>query len=222
MPEKKCPKCGETQPTEAFYINERHSDGLSSSCRACLIEYSKRRDARLRAERDLAQSTPSQKICKTCALAKPIEDFAACARYKDGLNTQCRECISAKYKEWEAQRNGRPTLAQVMAAPVVYEAPRPAQRPIAPTLARTIATNLCHKADKFVTLLQYHRHHTVWMYGTPTMEIDGLTFEICPKALVMGSDEIPYDVSAVERAISARRTSSCASSADPSVDVTKP
>ena len=220
MPEKKCPKCGETQPTTFFYTNHRHSDGLSTNCRSCNIEYAKRRDARLRAERDLAQSIPSQKTCKTCELTKPIEDFAACARYKDGLNTQCRECISAKYKEWSAHRDGRPTLAQVMAAPVVVTRSKP--RPIAPTLAHTITPNLCHKADRFVTLLQAHGHHCVWNYGTETVEIDGLTFEICPKALVMGSDEIPYDVSAVERAISARRTSSCASSDDPSVDVTKP
>lgn len=40
------------------------------------------------------------KICRTCRLAKPLEDFCKFHRQKDGRNTQCRICAKAQQKKW--------------------------------------------------------------------------------------------------------------------------
>jgi 5-methylcytosine-specific restriction endonuclease McrA/uncharacterized protein (UPF0212 family) len=37
---KKCPKCGDTKPVEAFYNSKSSKDGLQPRCKSCCAEYS--------------------------------------------------------------------------------------------------------------------------------------------------------------------------------------
>jgi hypothetical protein len=47
MPEKRCTRCGEVKPLEAFHVNRRSRDGFCSQCKRCKLSADKRRrDAR--------------------------------------------------------------------------------------------------------------------------------------------------------------------------------
>lgn len=45
---KKCTKCGEVKPLEAFSRNRKASDGKCSTCKVCQYEYSQRPDVKAR------------------------------------------------------------------------------------------------------------------------------------------------------------------------------
>ena len=40
IPQKRCSKCGELKPLDAFHKNKSQKDGLAHYCRACRVEYS--------------------------------------------------------------------------------------------------------------------------------------------------------------------------------------
>lgn len=44
------------------------------------------------------------KVCTTCGRELPIENFAKNAKHKDGLQCQCRECVSAYMKEYAKRK----------------------------------------------------------------------------------------------------------------------
>lgn len=47
------------------------------------------------------------KICKKCGEEKPLQNFAAEKRNKDGLNGTCRSCINARFIEWAAKNKDK-------------------------------------------------------------------------------------------------------------------
>lgn len=40
------------------------------------------------------------KVCVSCGIEKPLDDFHRKYRSKDGHNSYCKECANAKMREW--------------------------------------------------------------------------------------------------------------------------
>ena len=39
-----------------------------------------------------------EKLCRKCETVKPLAEFSKAAKYKDGLQTQCKACAAAHYE----------------------------------------------------------------------------------------------------------------------------
>jgi hypothetical protein len=99
-----CSKCGILQPVICFDKNARGRDGLRSQCRQCMSA------SRKRAWKEASQLLPhlnhrqsnKLKICSTCCISQPIDNFYNKPTAPDGLYTRCKSCVS---KESQRQRN---------------------------------------------------------------------------------------------------------------------
>jgi hypothetical protein len=58
-----------------------------------------------------------------------------------------------------------------------------------------------------VSLLQAYAHRVVGAYGETTRTVNGIAIEIGRKALLLGSQDIPFETSAIKAAIRALRSS---------------
>jgi hypothetical protein len=143
------------------------------------------------------------KTCTKCGIAKEPDDFPRSAKYRDGLSSNCRSCANAAYREWALRKQGRIIVASPRrgrppggksTSPDEPPTPRPPRKPVLPP-------PISHKVDRLVGLLQAYGHATVWIYGETTLTVDGIAFEIGRKALLLGAQDIPFEVSAVETAI---------------------
>lgn len=51
----------------------------------------------------MTELPPPEKTCRRCGQSKPVTEFSACAKNKDGLQTYCKECMrelaNKRYKE---------------------------------------------------------------------------------------------------------------------------
>lgn len=91
---KACTKCGETKPLDAYHVNRTRRDGHSARCRECAAI-----DQRAAAERRAANGDyvpVAEKRCGGCREVKPADAFARHRRRRDGLNSVCRLCASAR------------------------------------------------------------------------------------------------------------------------------
>jgi len=95
---KRCTKCGQQKPLEAFHRHAKHPDGRQNACKVC-------RAAR---RRSASQASGSQSAaggtqrCKLCQEDKPLEEFQN-APYGKKKHT-CRACMSARIRA--AQKKG--------------------------------------------------------------------------------------------------------------------
>ena len=87
---KTCTKCNTELDNDSFYKNSKTLDGLSSWCKTCTSNASKYvPKPRKRAEKE------NHKHCAKCDSEKPITEFNANHRSKDGLSSWCKECKQA-------------------------------------------------------------------------------------------------------------------------------
>lgn len=118
---KRCPKCGEVKPLEAFPSHKGTRDGRSSWCRVC--DNKRQREARWKkqgippeqwsrlheeAEARAARrnSVPDgYKACTRCDEVKPLEEFSPDKRSRDGRQSWCRVCNAKRDREacWKKQ-----------------------------------------------------------------------------------------------------------------------
>jgi hypothetical protein len=75
----------------------RHAGGRLQRCLVCIKSAAQQvRDTRAQIEAALAaKAEQPTKVCRTCAKAKPLGDFARHASGKDGRRAHCRACVSA-------------------------------------------------------------------------------------------------------------------------------
>lgn len=104
---KVCGSCKRQRLTSAYGKDSRRSDGLEPRCREC-------RAAKLRARyvptprqpKPLPEPGPT-KVCPSCKVDKPREDYQRNRSNRDGLQARCRECQNAKlsstYQECHAE-----------------------------------------------------------------------------------------------------------------------
>lgn len=88
---KQCCKCGEVLEPSEFYIDSDHSDGLSSRCKECCLQYSRERN--LLSPPHYLRVESGMKDCSKCAIEKPVSDFHSDRANTDGLKAHCRECV---------------------------------------------------------------------------------------------------------------------------------
>jgi len=91
MDTKRCRRCDEDKPLNAFCVNRDTSDGLNPLCREC-------GKAKMRAYREstrgriITRTIPSNKICRRCRQNKPADAFDLNNSNRDGLFSYCKEC----------------------------------------------------------------------------------------------------------------------------------
>ena len=106
--QKRCPDCGQLQPTAAFGRNRRNSDGLASYCKPCFrlrtnAYYVKKRAAMGREVRHRVQ-TPGAKRCASCSEVKPVTEFHRARSQSGGYNCYCKTCRKALGAEAHLRR----------------------------------------------------------------------------------------------------------------------
>lgn len=90
---KRCRKCGESKPLEMFSRNSQTKDGRLNTCKACQKVYDSQRP-----KKDNPISV-MEKACGSCRETLPASAFNRNRRANDGLQTQCRGCLSARNKK---------------------------------------------------------------------------------------------------------------------------
>ncbi len=90
---KRCPRCKEEKPAEAFPKSKLRRDGLSVWCRACFKEYNA---SRYRTRKDVVSVNPPTKLCLLCGREKALSAFYRNAANLDGHGSYCRTCRDRK------------------------------------------------------------------------------------------------------------------------------
>jgi len=120
-----CPKCGERKPIERFSRNASRKNGRDCYCKECMLkkcqEYRQKHKERNTIERleKEKQSNPT-KVCVKCNQEQPLENFKINRNLKSGYSNICRECSSARYKQFvESMTDERIGQIEIM-QPVKY------------------------------------------------------------------------------------------------------
>lgn len=95
--EKKCSKCKEVKPLDAFCQKADRKDGRNSHCRAC---DSKRRASLAKPKREVKQG---EKVCYTCKELRPFSEFARNTARADMMAHECKACEKARRMERKAK-----------------------------------------------------------------------------------------------------------------------
>jgi len=105
---RECSVCHAMKPVSSFSKNRTTADGLSDSCKACVIRVRKESTKIWSAEREKKGITFEQMLCRTCNRVLPIEMFTRATHRKKGYRDVCKDCLHALDREfhdrWEAQR----------------------------------------------------------------------------------------------------------------------
>jgi len=100
---KVCTKCGVEKPVEAFSVDNRSKNGISSRCLDCIrnatIAYRqtdkyKNREERWQVEKEeaLVAANKGTRECTQCHQELPLESFRRKSRGKYGKAAECRKC----------------------------------------------------------------------------------------------------------------------------------
>jgi 5-methylcytosine-specific restriction endonuclease McrA len=88
-PTKRCTRCGEHKPLGAFGRKASHKDGLSSRCKACMVEVDRSGTA---PPRPRPTEQGDGLWCTRCRAWKEPDDFARDRTRKSGRRGHCRAC----------------------------------------------------------------------------------------------------------------------------------
>ena len=115
-----CSTCKQTstpQPLINFYKDMRRRDGFDSKCKACRLKQGRdnRKNHKERIQKNLSErkavylanpdNRKSEKVCSraTCVhrgTPQPVANFGKRGDVIDGLQSACKDCLSAKRHEW--------------------------------------------------------------------------------------------------------------------------
>jgi len=102
---KICNKCGETKLATKEFFNRAsdYKDGFKSQCKLCTSEVQRSRYYKQKN----VKPTVEFKICTCCGIEKPAnnEYFYNKPNYTDGLNSQCKDCISRNEESIRVKNN---------------------------------------------------------------------------------------------------------------------
>jgi len=108
--EKYCPECKEILPFNCFSEDKSRKDGLYSWCKKCKAKaicarYEKNRQ-RVHVE------IPTEKSCSKCGEIYPSEQFRKNKSMKDGLEGQCKKCMT-EVKRAHCEKNKNRTHVEI-------------------------------------------------------------------------------------------------------------
>jgi hypothetical protein len=105
---KRCSRCHETKELTEFHHDRSRSDGLSSKCKKCEYECRQVRYERLPNRTPEKIPDVDSKACSKCDEVKPVADFYASTRNRDGYSCHCKLCIKKQkqshYRKLAARR----------------------------------------------------------------------------------------------------------------------
>ncbi|WP_414170824.1 endonuclease VII domain-containing protein [Streptoverticillium reticulum] len=141
---KRCARCRQEKPREAFAANRSMPDGLQCYCRACAAEYhQERQKSKGKNVRPRVDAPDGHKYCRQCGEIKPHSEWHRNATASDGLSTRCKACralqgraghLKRTYGITEAQRDEMIT-AQAGVCCICLSAP-------------AVHVDHCHETDK--------------------------------------------------------------------------
>ena len=99
---KRCTKCGEVKPLDAFHVRTASKDGRTSACKECELAPYRAQSVAWQQRAEL--TARGMKRCAKCGEAKPFEEFPRDARKKDGRRSRCKACRA----EYRRQHPGMP------------------------------------------------------------------------------------------------------------------
>lgn len=93
--QKRCTKCGEIKPLEAFANRKDASDGRASHCKTCHNAlYGKPQSPRQQIQRIFPKD---QKLCAHCKEIKPFSEFYRNRSIPDGYAHTCKGCTYSRH-----------------------------------------------------------------------------------------------------------------------------
>ncbi|MFH8290608.1 endonuclease VII domain-containing protein [Streptomyces sp. NPDC018059] len=114
-PLKRCARCREFKPREAFASNRALRDGLQCYCRPCAAEYhQERQKVKGKNVRPKVAAPAGHKYCRRCGEIKPHAEWDRNKTASDGLSTRCKACraiegrvghLKRRYGITEAERD---------------------------------------------------------------------------------------------------------------------
>jgi hypothetical protein len=131
---KRCIKCGEEKPLEAFPKHSSTRDRRDVWCKACRSTYSAAKYASIKAEK--AGGTfvfPDEKTCRRCDRLLAGGDFSLNPGKRDGLASYCKSCASwleaerkyglpqADLEAMLARQDGRCAVSGCPAGPITFD-----------------------------------------------------------------------------------------------------
>lgn len=108
--EKSCPDCKVSKPTSGFGVNASMRDGLSFYCLDCnrrrnQAHYRKSREAAGKTVRTPDRSPDGWKRCAECLETKPVSEFHAHKKERDGLVGYCKACRKVQNRRVHLRRS---------------------------------------------------------------------------------------------------------------------
>lgn len=96
--EKVCTMCKEVKVFEEYYVNKTTKDGRGSRCKACILLISKQTYNEKKQGKYVKRVLDGKpkKQCSSCHVTKPLTEFEASVRNKDGYKSSCRFCLEKK------------------------------------------------------------------------------------------------------------------------------
>lgn len=107
-PLKTCQRCGETKPKSEWPL-----EGQSDVCLKTNKTTKYCCSTKIRSRRDIEADIKSQsKVCSACGIRKSFNDFSPNKAAKDGTQTTCKPCRSAKVHsgEWNGNLRRQATI----------------------------------------------------------------------------------------------------------------
>lgn len=132
-----CDRCGQSKPKSQWPL-EGHSDWCIKSNKRTKYCCS----TKIRSRSDIAADIASQsKICSACGIRKPFSDFSPNKAAKDGRQTTCKPCRSAKVHsgEWSGNSRRQATINERSDGTITTE-----------LMKRLFATQICPCCDGYM------------------------------------------------------------------------
>jgi hypothetical protein len=109
-PSKRCTKCCATKSILAFPPKRNGIHGVGAWCRECKSVQARERYAMKKVAQNMHAEvlTATTKTCTCCGDEKEFAFFRTSKRGRNGLHSQCRDCVNAKWRDryaW-AKANG--------------------------------------------------------------------------------------------------------------------
>ena len=121
---------------------------------------------------------PKTKVCYNCEKRKAVSKFYACSQRKDGLNSWCKECSSARHKQWRKDNWAHDLIQHGTwyANRVGHKAPKVSIAEL--DAARKAHNGLCDVCEKPRKLVLEHCHATGAFRGFVCIHCNGYVLPI--------------------------------------------
>ena len=104
---KKCIRCHKTKELTEFYSDRSRGDGLSTKCKKCEYECRKLRHEKLQSRTPDKIPYIESKRCSKCGQLKPVGDFYASTRNRDGYSCHCKLCVQNQKQSYHRRLAAR-------------------------------------------------------------------------------------------------------------------